>query len=107
LSNVFIVLAAGFETTSTALAFCTYRLAVHQDIQQELYEELVQQESCDHESVAKLPAMDLFVREVLRMHPPVLEVIHRQCVEDTHVAGYDIRKGLCCSMKTEQQRAFF
>ena len=33
-------LLAGYETTSNALAYTTYLLALHPDIQQRLYEEL-------------------------------------------------------------------
>ncbi|UJR16556.1 hypothetical protein I4U23_003457 [Adineta vaga] len=98
LSNVFIVLAAGFETTSTALGYCTYRLALHQDIQEKLYAELTEHwDPNDNKTYdiisSKLTYMDLFVKEVLRMHPPAPQVVHRQCMEDTHVAGYEIREG--------------
>lgn len=44
--------------------------------------------------MSKLTYMDYFVREVLRMHPIATQVVNRQCMEDTHVAGYDIQKGL-------------
>jgi cytochrome P450 len=98
LSNVFIILVAGYETTSTALGYCTYRLAMHQDIQEKLYEELVEHWSSDTNSsydviMSKLTYMDLFVREVLRMHPIAIQIVNRQCMEDTHVVGYDIQKG--------------
>ena len=97
LSNVFIILAAGYETSSTALGYCTYRLAMHQDIQEKLYEELVEHwssdKSCYDVIMSKLPYMDLFVREVLRMHPIAIQIVSRECMEDTHVAGYDIQKG--------------
>ncbi|CAF3981022.1 unnamed protein product [Rotaria sordida] len=97
LSNVFIILIAGFETTSTALAYCTYRLAIHPDIQQKLYEELLEHYSSDSNSydeiMSKLTYMDMFVREVLRMHPIAIQAINRECMEDAHVAGYHIQKG--------------
>jgi cytochrome P450 len=97
LSNVFIVLIAGYETTSTALGYCTYRLAIHQDIQEKIYEELAEHWSSDTNSYdvikSELSYMDLFIREVLRMHPIAIQVVNRQCMEDTHVGGYDIRKG--------------
>ncbi|CAF3865431.1 unnamed protein product [Rotaria sp. Silwood1] len=97
LSNVFIILIAGFETTSTALAYCTYRLAIHPDIQQKLYEELLEHCSSDSNSydviMSKLTYMDMFVREVLRMHPIAVQAINRECMEDTDVAGYHIQKG--------------
>jgi len=43
--------------------------------------------------MSKLSYMDSFVREVLRMHPIAIQIVNRQCMEDTHVVGYDIQKG--------------
>ena len=113
LSNVFIILAAGYETTSTALGYCTYRLAVHQNIQEKLYEELSENWSVDDDDLydiitSKLTYMDLFVREVLRMHPIAIQVVNRQCTEDTRVAGYNIQKGCHNSIsKSKQHRIDF
>jgi cytochrome P450 len=71
---------------------------MHQDIQEKLYEELVEHWSSDKNNsydviMSKLTYMDSFVREVLRMHPIAVQIVNRQCMEDTHVAGYDIQKG--------------
>ncbi len=71
---------------------------MHQDIQEKLYEELVEHWSFDKNNsydviMSKLTYMDSFVREVLRMHPIAVQIVNRQCMEDTHVAGYDIQKG--------------
>ncbi|GFY49056.1 cytochrome P450 3A8 [Trichonephila inaurata madagascariensis] len=41
-SSAFTVLLAGYETTSTALGFTTYLLAKHQDVQENLYQEIKQ-----------------------------------------------------------------
>ncbi|CAF3393964.1 unnamed protein product, partial [Rotaria sp. Silwood2] len=38
--NVFFFMAAGYETTSTTLAYSTYILATKQDIQEKLVEEI-------------------------------------------------------------------
>ena len=40
--NAIVFLLAGYETTSTMLSYTTYLLAKHQDVQQRLYEEIVQ-----------------------------------------------------------------
>ncbi|CAF3885510.1 unnamed protein product, partial [Rotaria magnacalcarata] len=47
LSNVYLMLAAGFETTSTALGYCTYRLAIHRDIQEKIYREIIKYKPSD------------------------------------------------------------
>ena len=96
-SNVYLILTAGFETTSTALGYCTYRLAIHPDIQDKLYAELVEHWSPDVDCydviMSKMTYMDWFVREVLRMHPVSVLIVNRQCMEDTDVIGYKIEKG--------------
>jgi cytochrome P450 len=70
---------------------------MHQDIQEKLYEEIATHWSTDINSydvlMSKLTYMDSFVREVFRIHPVAIHVVHRQCMEDTDVAGYDVRKG--------------
>ena len=40
LSHSFEFLLAGSETTSSALSFCTYLLAIHPDIQEKLADEI-------------------------------------------------------------------
>ena len=108
---MFIVLIAGYETTSTALGYCTYRLTLHQEIQQKLYEELIENSwSSDNNSydviMSKLVYMDLFVKEVLRMHPIALQVVNRQCMENTHVAGYHIQEGSTLYLNSKRVISF-
>lgn len=40
-ANAFVFLAAGFETTSTTLAYCFLELAVNQDIQEKMRQEIL------------------------------------------------------------------
>ncbi|CAF5170513.1 unnamed protein product, partial [Rotaria magnacalcarata] len=40
LSNVFLFMVAGFESTATALAFSTYVLATEPDVQKKLQQEI-------------------------------------------------------------------
>jgi hypothetical protein len=83
LSNAYLILSTGFETTSTALGYCTYRLSIHQDIQEKLYQEII---------LKKFNYLDIFIREVLRMHPIAIQPIHRQCMENTKIGNYFIEK---------------
>lgn len=91
------MMAAGFETTSTALGYCTYRLAIHEDIQEKLYNEIIKYDLSDvnsYETITnKLSYLDMFVHEVLRMHPIAIQPVHRQCMEDTYINKYFIKKG--------------
>jgi cytochrome P450 len=53
----------------------------------------------------KLTKLDNFIHEVFRMHPIVVQLINRECTEDTCIGGYDIEKGniaLCCCRMRKQ-----
>jgi cytochrome P450 len=106
ISNIVIFMAAGYETTSTALANATYELARHPDVLQKLQAEIDQLPSSnddisndetkkypDYDIVAQMPYMDMFVSEVLRMHPIANTVVQRRASEDTVIQGIKIEKG--------------
>jgi cytochrome P450 family 6 len=108
-SNAFALLTAGTETTSTSLAYCTYRLAAHSIVQDDIYKEIIKYWSLNvdyYDLVTnKLTKLDNFVREVFRMHPIVVQVINRECMEDTRIGGYNIEKGnialYCCQIRKQ------
>jgi cytochrome P450 len=97
-------MVAGYETTSTALAYCTYVLATKPDIQEKLVDEINQNkwDNIDgedaYETATNLLYLDLFVREVLRMYPLGTKAITRECNSTTTICGHIIEKGL---FKTE------
>jgi thromboxane-A synthase len=88
---------AGFETTSNFLAYSTYVLAKHCDIQEKLRAEVDQQyeetEELDYEKVSDMSYMDLFIREVLRMYRVSGQSSTRQCNSATTVCGHQIDEG--------------
>ncbi|CAF0773946.1 unnamed protein product [Adineta steineri] len=105
-SNIFIFMLAGYETTSTTLAFATYELARHPEVHRKLQAEIDQlplatddmsdddmKKYPDYDIVAQMPYMDLFVSEVLRMYPIANQAIQRRASEDTIVQGIKIEKG--------------
>lgn len=80
-SQCFVFFVAGFETTSTLLSFLSYELAVNQDIQQKLYEEIrevsrsLQTNSekepvLNYDALSKMKYMDQVINETLRKWPP-------------------------------------
>jgi cytochrome P450 family 3 subfamily A len=104
--NILVFMAAGYETTSTALAYATYVLARHPDVLQKLQAEIDQLPSDnddefgeeverypDYDTIAQMPYMDMFVSEVLRMYPIGNIFIQRCASEDTVVQGIKIEKG--------------
>ena len=100
-------MAAGYETTATALACSTYILATHPEIHEKLQAEIDQlsfstdndddddemKKYPDYDIVAQMSYMDMFISEVLRMYPIVPGIIQRRAVENTVVRGIKIDKG--------------
>jgi cytochrome P450 len=97
--NIFIFMIAGYETTSTALAYCTYILATRLDIQDQVVEEIDQHDWNNndkehaYEIVTNLSYLELFVREVLRMYPITFKGVTRECNTTTTVCGHIIEEG--------------
>lgn len=59
-----LFLIAGFETSSTLLAFTCYELAINQTIQTKLREEISlvlkrHEGKCTHEAMQKMPLLDM------------------------------------------------
>ena len=74
-ANSVFFLVAGFETTSTALAFTTHFLINYPDVQSRVREEvkdlLSKEGKLDYNTISKLPYMEAVINEAFRMYPPV------------------------------------
>ncbi|CAF0916640.1 unnamed protein product [Adineta steineri] len=107
IGNTVAFMVAGYETTSTALAYATYVLAKHPDVLKKLQDEIDQfpidsddntndekmKEYPDHNIVTHLSYMDMFISEVLRMYPIGNFTVQRCAMENTIVQGINIEKG--------------
>jgi cytochrome P450 len=71
LATAFLFFNAGYETTSTLLTFLCYSLAINQDCQQKLYEELKSAEKLDYETILKLPYLDACIAETQRLYTSI------------------------------------
>ncbi|KIK70412.1 hypothetical protein GYMLUDRAFT_234881 [Collybiopsis luxurians FD-317 M1] len=72
-------ISAAFETVSAIVAWTLYELALDVRLQNELREEIATAGAHDpsyDELKFKLPLLDATVREVIRLHPPILENHH-------------------------------
>ncbi|KAJ1311935.1 hypothetical protein OPQ81_010395 [Rhizoctonia solani] len=76
-----ILIFAGHETTSSAMARILEILSNNQEIQEKLRNEVLQ---CREEDVLELPYLDAVVKETLRLYPPA-SYLGRVCEEDTVV----------------------
>jgi len=101
-SNVYFFMIAGYETTSTALAYSTYVLATQPEIQDKLVEEINQkvwnnnQAEEAYDIASNLSYLDMFIREVLRMYPIGIRPLARECNATASVCGHIIEEGLFC-----------
>lgn len=96
--NILIFMIAGYETTSTALAYCTYILATKPEIQQKLINEITssldqQHHEDNYDLVTNMSYIDMFIREVLRIFPIVIQATSRECNRTTNICGHEIEEG--------------
>ncbi|KAK8774704.1 hypothetical protein V5799_010763 [Amblyomma americanum] len=97
LANSLLFLLAGFETTASTLSFILHLMAQHQLEQDKVYEELIKRypedEDLDYGQLQELECLDMFVKEALRLYPPVVLLVSRHCRVDTTILGQLIPAG--------------
>ncbi|CAO4368653.1 unnamed protein product [Caenorhabditis nigoni] len=96
IENCFAFLLAGYETTSTAMTYCSYILAKYPEIQKRLREEIkmVKNEGkLDYDSIHSMKYLDAVYKETLRYYPPVIHFINRSCLSDITIRGQFYPKG--------------
>ncbi|XP_029651601.1 cytochrome P450 3A14 [Octopus sinensis] len=77
-STIFFL--AGYETTATTLSFMAYLLALHQDIQDKVYQEIqsvIGKEAPDYNSVQKLTYLSQCLSETLRLYPIASSILRK------------------------------
>lgn len=94
--SIFTVIGAGFETTGTASAHCILFLAMHQDIQEKTFQEIMSVFPSDdveitYDELSKLNYLENVMKESLRLGPTV-HAISREALEDFELSPGDIIK---------------
>ncbi|GJQ64932.1 putative heme binding protein [Trypoxylus dichotomus] len=94
-----LFLLAGFEPTGSALTFALFELAVNEDVQNKLRDEIHYvlnhyNDKVTYEAVYNMKYLDMIICEVLRKYPPVA-ILNRTCARDTKLPNTDftIEKG--------------
>lgn len=97
IAQAFIFFFAGFETISWTLSFALYELAVNEDVQARLFEEVREAEqsldegqTLSYEKLQSMPYLDMVVSETLRRWP-IATLLNRECVRDYQ---YDDGRGV-------------
>ncbi|CAI9741156.1 cytochrome P450 3A14 [Octopus vulgaris] len=75
-----IFFMAGYETTATTLSFMAHLLALHQDIQDKVYQEIqsvIGKKTLDYDGVQKLAYLSQCVSETLRLYPIANSILRK------------------------------
>ncbi|XP_055589836.1 probable cytochrome P450 9f2 [Uranotaenia lowii] len=86
IAQCLVFFIGGFDTVSTGMTFLAYELALNQDIQQKLYEEIKETDKelggkpLTYDTLHKMKYLDMVISESLRMWPG--PAIDRLCVRD-------------------------
>ncbi|EDW74369.1 uncharacterized protein Dwil_GK21423 [Drosophila willistoni] len=99
LAQCLLFFSAGFETVATCLSFTSYELHMNQEVQQKLYEEILEVEErlegkpLDYDTLMSMKYLDCIISESLRKWPPAI-VIDRLCAENFDLVDEDENKVL-------------
>ena len=95
IADTFIfLLVAAHDTMSSALTSCIYYLARHPEWVERLREELVTAgvASASQAAATRLPLMEMFYKEAIRLNPPA-PIVWRRATRDVSLYGRDIPAG--------------
>jgi cytochrome P450 len=87
---------AGHDTTAAALAWTWSMVASHPAIEDRLIDEVdavLGGHAPTLADVARLPYVEMVVKESLRLYPPTWSLLPREVVEPVEIGGYDIARG--------------
>lgn len=97
-SQSFLFLVAGYETTSTALSYCTYLLSKNPHVQQKLLKEidnyLPKETKATYDVLHQMNYLHMVLCETLRLYPLASLVVGRECSQACTVSGIHIPEGM-------------
>ncbi|CAH1269819.1 cytochrome P450 3A43-like [Branchiostoma lanceolatum] len=96
-ANGILFFIAGYETTATTMAYVLYNLALNQNkqdiVRQEINRIMEDREVVDYEAVHKMSYLEMCILETLRMYPPV-SINARASSEEVKLKWLTIPKGM-------------
>ena len=95
ISTAVILLIAGYDTTGTTMSYILHELAMNQDFQETLFEEIQNAKDLSYDTIQSLPYLDAVIHETLRRHP-VVATLDRPCSTNYKVPNSNLvlEKGL-------------
>ncbi|KAJ3075905.1 Thromboxane-A synthase [Podochytrium sp. JEL0797] len=77
--NILVFLLAGSDSTASTISSCVHYFthAIGESEKEMLLQEIMGAEVSDHTSLTALPVLDAFIKEVLRMKPPVSGILRQ------------------------------
>ena len=103
--HLIFVLMAAHDTTAITLTFLSYFLAKHPEWQEKVRQEVKDYDTklTDPTSLRSLTQLSLVIKETLRIHPPLTQVL-RKLTKDMNIDGHDIPKDtvVACIMQMTQ-----
>uniref|UniRef100_U5EUU8 Putative cytochrome n=1 Tax=Corethrella appendiculata TaxID=1370023 RepID=U5EUU8_9DIPT len=93
-AQCFIFFLAGFETSSSTMSFCLYELALNEDVQEKLRDEInaaieKNDGKITYELISSITYLDNVINETLRKYPPV-DNLFRTTNKDYAIPGTDL-----------------
>ncbi|XP_029308136.1 LOW QUALITY PROTEIN: cytochrome P450 4B1-like [Cottoperca gobio] len=89
---------AGHDTTASAMSFIIYSLACHPEYQKTCRDEIIQaldgKDTIEWEDLSKIPYTTMFIKESLRLHPPVPGITRSPTKPMTFCDGRTLPKGM-------------
>ncbi|WP_149205530.1 cytochrome P450 [Flavobacterium johnsoniae] len=94
IDEIKVLFIAGHETTANALTFTLHLLGRNPEVQQKIFEEIIEIESQTENVIEKLQKMtytNAVLNESMRLYPPAW-ITDRQNLEDDSLAHFNIKK---------------
>ncbi|XP_015595388.1 probable cytochrome P450 6a13 isoform X1 [Cephus cinctus] len=93
-AQAYAFLAAGFETSSTTLSYCVHELAVNEEIQNKLRQEIFREKTKNNgiitlDNIKNMKYLDKLFNETLRKYPTI-PMITREVTKSYTIPGTDI-----------------
>lgn len=93
-AQAFVFFIAGFETSSSVISYALYELALHQEIQSKVRDEVNKVvakhgNEITYEAIMDMTYMEMVANEALRKYP-TLPLLNRQASSDYKIPGTDI-----------------